>query len=136
MSTPRCIDSFRDEYSFLSNFYVCFASPGTTVEHRFQAAKAANPMDQETILATYTPADAKRLGRYVRMIPEWDSVKLSVMEKLLREKFANPDLKARLLATGDAILVEGNTWGDKYWGMCNGVGENNLCKLLMKIRAE
>ena len=31
-------------------------------------------------------------------------------------------------------LVEGNTWGDKVWGVCDGVGENNLGKTLMRIR--
>ena len=43
--------------------------------------------------------------------------------------------------TGDAELIEGNTWHDNYWGVCscskcNGRGKNRLGKLLMKVREE
>lgn len=34
------------------------------------------------------------------------------------------------------INNEGNTWGDKFWGVCDGEGENHLGKLLMEVRAE
>ena len=56
------------------------------------------------------------------------------MEDFLRQKFTDSDLKEKLLATGDAELIEGNHWGDVIWGVCNGIGENNLGKLLMNIR--
>ena len=56
------------------------------------------------------------------------------MEFVLRQKFAHPDLLAMLLATGDMELVEDNDWDDTYWGVCNGLGQNHLGKLLMKIR--
>jgi hypothetical protein len=36
----------------------------------------------------------------------------------------------------DARLVEGNTWNDRYWGVCRGVGQNKLGHLLMKLREE
>jgi predicted NAD-dependent protein-ADP-ribosyltransferase YbiA (DUF1768 family) len=58
------------------------------------------------------------------------------METLLRQKFAHPELRAKLKETNDAELVEGNWWGDRFWGVCRGEGENHLGKLLMKIRAE
>ena len=45
-------------------------------------------------------------------------------------------MASRLINTGDAILIEGNTWGDTYWGVCDGVGENRLGKLLMEVREE
>ena len=48
----------------------------------------------------------------------------------------NETLKTNLLKTGDAMLIEGNTWGDRIWGQVNGVGENNLGKILMRIREE
>ena len=54
----------------------------------------------------------------------------------LRYKFSNPDLKEKLLATGNEELVEGNWWGDQYWGICDGIGKNKLGKLLMKVRKE
>jgi len=59
------------------------------------------------------------------------------METLLREKFSkDPELRAKLLNTGTSKLVEGNTWGDRFWGVCRGQGENNLGRLLMKVREE
>lgn len=61
-------------------------------------------------------------------------MKLSVMRDLLIQKFTHDDLKALLVATGDARLVEGNSWGDRYWGMCDGTGSNHLGQLLMEVR--
>ena len=58
------------------------------------------------------------------------------MEYLLLQKFFIPELREKLLATGNEELIEGNWWGDTYWGVCKGKGENNLGKSLMKIRTE
>ena len=61
------------------------------------------------------------------------------MEEIVRAKFGqNPVLADKLLATGDTLLIEGNTWGDKFWGVDTrvGQGENHLGKILMKVRAE
>ena len=57
---------------------------------------------------------------------------------LLRRKFENPELRAKLLATGNTELIEGNTWGDTFWGaeLRTGRGQNMLGKLIMKVRAE
>ena len=49
-------------------------------------------------------------------------------------KFIGTLLEPLLLATGDAELIEGNNWGDTYWGKCNGQGLNRLGILLMQIR--
>lgn len=142
MTAP--ISNFRGEYRFLSNFFPCdvhaiwnedHVSVGT-VEHAFQAAKAMNRKDFDAICRAEMPADAKRMGRRIVMRSAWDAVKMGIMENLLREKFDNKVLAARLLDTGDAELIEGNTWGDEYWGVCEGKGENHLGKLLMKIRGE
>ncbi len=68
---------------------------------------------------------------------EWESMKLDVMEACVRDKFTrNADLRRRLLETGDAELVEGNTWGDRFWGVCDGEGENHLGRVLIKVRGE
>jgi len=50
----------------------------------------------------------------------------------------NSDLAARLLGTGQMPLVEGNNWGDMFWGVDvkSGKGENHLGRILMKIREE
>lgn len=81
------------------------------------------------------PGDAKRLGRRVRLRPDWESVKDSIMETYLRQKFSSSQLAAQLKAV-DEPIVEDNTWGDRYWGRCNGYGHNMLGQLLEKIKAE
>lgn len=59
------------------------------------------------------------------------------MYEICKAKFTqNEDLKEKLLATGNNILEEGNTWGDRVWGTVNGVGENRLGKILMRVREE
>ena len=59
------------------------------------------------------------------------------MEELVRRKFQSSiSLRLQLWSTGDKELIEGNTWNDTYWGVCNGVGRNQLGKTLMKIREE
>ena len=68
---------------------------------------------------------------------EWDSVKTNWMYEICKAKFSqNEELKSKLLSTGTEYLEEGNTWGDEVWGTVNGVGENRLGKILMKIREE
>jgi ribA/ribD-fused uncharacterized protein len=129
------IDSFRGEYEFLSNFYV--EENGMTAEHWFQALKAAGNGEQAAwVLDSPTPKEAKRRGRLVDLHPDWEDIKIGGMETVLRMKFSNPELKHKLLKTGDEELIEGNWWGDTFWGVCNGVGRNELGKLLMKLREE
>ncbi len=66
---------------------------------------------------------------------DFDEIKVQVMTEINRQKyFGHPRLMQLLKDTGDAILEEGNTWGDVFWGKCDGVGENNLGKILMNIR--
>lgn len=91
----------------------------------------------ETVLTKLNPSEAKRLGRRVRLRSDWEQVKYDVMLDVVRAKFnQHPDLAQKLLATGDEELVEGNDWGDTYWGVCNGRGKNMLGKILMRVRAE
>ena len=81
------------------------------------------------------PAEAKKLGRRVELRPEWEYIKERVMFEIVLNKFnQNPQLAKMLLATGEEELVEGNTWGDRTWGVCDGVGQNRLGKILMKVR--
>ena len=59
------------------------------------------------------------------------------MLNLVRAKFKqNPGLAEKLLNTGERELVEGNQWGDTFWGVCSGKGENVLGKILMQVRLE
>ena len=139
------IDSFMGKYRFLSNFhYAEITFNGwlyPTVEHAYQAAKTTDPALQEVIRLAAKPGIAKRLGKALKtkglMRPDWQSMSLSVMELLVRQKFIrHADLRQMLLDTGDQELIEGNTWGDVFYGVCKGVGENHLGKILMKVRSE
>lgn len=104
-------------------------------EAAFQAMKTQDIAEQLQF-TLLTPQEAKRLGRRIKLRPDWEQVKDGVMEAVLRAKFSDLELRNRLLATGDVELVEGNTHGDTYWGVCDGKGRNMLGKLLMKLRAE
>lgn len=136
------IGEFWNEYRFLSNFYM---SPITwqgkvwpSVEHAYQAAKSTDPDVQEQIRNLPTPGAAKRAGKAVKLRGNWEEVKLRVMLELVLLKFTqSPALADKLLATGNAILVEGNTWGDRYWGVCpphTSNGSNYLGMILMEVR--
>lgn len=131
------IDSFSGQYAWLSNFYPSeIEYEGLlypSVENAYQAAKTLE--DRSKFL--YCEAGvAKRLGKKVRLRGGWEDIKISIMEELLRKKFNIKEFKARLLQTEDNELIEGNYWFDRYWGVCQGVGRNELGKLLMKIRAD
>src|SRR5574339_313496 len=137
------IARFEGKYRFLSNFYPSIvtsyfngeARVAPTVKHAYQAEKASIHAQWSQVLKEKTPGGAKRHGKLVFMRLDWDNVKLDVMERLLREKFSNPTLKKMLLDTGTEELVEGNYWNDTFWGVCRGIGQNNLGKILMKIRS-
>lgn len=141
------IDSFRDEYSFLSNYSASSFTDECgdfypTMEHYFQAQKATNSYDFELVRKAKTPGLAKKYGRQIKIAPDWESVKVDVMRKGLHFKFAIPELRYKLLATGDQYLEEGNTWHDNTWGNCQCprckdiMGKNMLGQLLMQMREE
>ena len=139
-STPECVDRFRGDHAFLSNFHRApfpwCGKEWPTAEACFQAAKTRDEREAERIRNAPTPAAAKRLGRRVDLRPDWEHVKVDVMHSILQAKFAAPALRDALLATGDAELVEGNTWGDVYWGRVDGRGGNQLGRTLMRIRED
>lgn len=134
------IDSFTGQYRFLSNFYPAWVHykgiDYPSVEHAYQAQKTDIPSEQVAISKLSTPAQAKRMGRQVKWRRDWDKVKVGVMRDLLQIKFAQQELLQKLLATGDEQLVEGNWWGDRFWGVCHGEGQNMLGKLLMEVREQ
>jgi ribA/ribD-fused uncharacterized protein len=134
------IEEFQGQYRFLSNFWrVVVTFDGMTfrsVEHAFQAAKTHDRAHRLAIQACIKPGEAKRKGRMVTLRPDWEKVKLEVMLGLIREKFSYPSLWDKLLTTGEAELVEGNDWGDTFYGRCGGTGQNHLGKMLMRVRNE
>ena len=134
----NAIKRFREEYYFLSNFYKCNVRYKeimfTNAEAAFQAQKDLSRTEE---FSNLSPHMARKLGKRVNLRKDWEEVKLNIMEEVLRCKFdQNPSLKEKLINTGDRLLIEGNDWNDTYWGVCRGKGQNNLGKLLMKLRKE
>lgn len=148
----------REVFRFLSHFY---PSPITldgldwpTVEHYYQAQKSDDPAYRAAIRAAVHPGHVKRLaappgaprrfsqgswfrtnGMQVRA--DWSDVKLAIMRRADRAKYdQNPDLRALLLATGDAELVEDSP-REPFWGTGqDGQGLNWAGRVLMEIRHE
>ena len=136
------IDAFRGEYFFLSSFYPAqVACDGLTCQNNeaaFQAQKVLDPEAKKAFTAL-GPKEAKHRGRQVPLRPDWEKVKNGIMEEIVRAKFLqNGDLKEKLLSTGDALLIEGNTWNDRCWGVDkrSRTGKNYLGQILMKVRSE
>jgi len=134
------IESFNGNHRFLSNFYPAPVTRGMfmfpTVENAYQAAKWQSIFTKDFV--HLSPGGAKRrsdeLCKLVTL-EHWDDYKVGVMQALLLKKFHVNTYNAHLLnLTGDAELIEGNTWNDTFWGVCNGVGENRLGLMLMDIR--
>ena len=136
------INSFTNEYAFLSNFYPV---PGgitvgkhtfLSVEHAYQALKCPEELRDERWNKYFncTSGQAKRLGKQLPLRSDWSTIKDNLMTELCSLKFNEPSLAKLLLSTEDEELIEGNWWGDTYWGVCNGQGQNKLGKILMSIR--
>lgn len=139
------ITAFSGEFAFLSNFYprpvTLDGETYPTAEHAFQALKTLQPAERLRVRETPTPYAVKRLGKRVTLRDDWDTLRFEVMERVVRAKFSDPALAARLRETGERALIEGNRWRDTTWGCVrakNGEwrGQNNLGKILMKIRSE
>ena len=134
------IDRFIGDFAFLSNFY-----PSTiryegilykTIEHAYQAYKTLDESERNIVRSAKTAGEAKKLGRSVTLRSNWDKIKINLMREFIKLKFENPLLREMLLATGEADLVEGNYWNDKFWGVCRGQGENWLGKILVETRTD
>lgn len=135
---PETITEFRGEYYFLSNFYSApVVFEGVRYENNEAAFQAAKCSSRKHEFCGLNPSEAKCLGRQVKLRPDWEQVKDDIMYRICKEKFTqNRDLRAKLIDTKDAKLVEGNNWNDRIWGVCGGIGENRLGKILMRVRDE
>ena len=131
-----------EEYKFLSNFYYApFSLDGNiwpTIEHYYQAAKTNDDLTQTRIRELSTAAEAKAIGQNVKLRPDWEEVKIPIIRRAVRAKFLqNENLASKLVETWEKVLIEYAPWGDRFWGIDKaGVGENNLGKVLMEVRAE
>lgn len=139
------VHEFRGKYHFLSNFYVTPVMYKDTLypssEHAYMSAKSTDPVWKSYCSNNnISPGNVKRESKHIKLVDNWDRIKLIVMEDVLRSKFENVHMKKLLLETGNQNLQEGNYWNDKFWGVdlkeSPNMGENNLGRLLMKIRDE
>ena len=153
------INSFSGDNRFLSNFYLApielwgITFPST--EHAFQWSKTNDPKEKEAVLwvtvefqdkilrTPTTPGQAKREGNKVTMREDWPTVRIPIMTEVNRAKYSqHPELAAKLKATDEALLIEGNTWCDNTWGSCtcpkcvHKIKNNFLGKIEMMIRGE
>lgn len=129
---------FRDDYAFLSNFYDAPVEyEGLVFQNNEAAFQAMKNPAQAHKFTDIGAKSAKRRGRQVELRNDWEHVKECIMYEICLAKFTqHPDLKEKLLATGDKFLTEGNYWGDTEWGICGGKGKNKLGKILMRVREE
>jgi hypothetical protein len=135
------IESFLEGYRWLSNFapvrIVLGGFEYPSVENAYVSAKCNDPAWKHKCSSPkFTPGMAKREGRSITLTPDWETIKDEVMFKCLQQKFSQQPYMWLLLSTKDQVIQEGNTWGDKYWGvdLATGEGENKLGKMLMQIR--
>ena len=133
---------FRDNYDFLSNFYECSVKWGgityRNTEAAFQASKCTGINEHMRVqFTTLTGSEAKKLGRKVPIRMDWEQVKVGIMHDIVYCKFKqNLDLAKKLIDTGNIEIAEDNTWGDRFWGKCKGIGKNVLGIILMQVREE
>lgn len=133
----------KGQWGFLSNFFFATVHLGEFVyltnEHYFQSKKFEGTEWEHYIRNLSSPADTAREGKR-RDLPlriDWERVKEQIMLDGLRHKFnAYGELKNKLLATDDALLIENSPY-DYYWGCGrDGSGKNRLGHLLMVLRSE
>jgi ribA/ribD-fused uncharacterized protein len=149
-------DALRVDSRAAASTHPTFPVTAATVEHAFQALKAIHADWFIEVMLAPTAAQAREIGKRqipkTSLRPDWDQVRVPIMRELVRIKFEELILRARLLATGERELVEGNSWGDRFWGavptemaagervaaQVNGlkyVGENWLGRILMERRS-
>lgn len=146
------VKEFRGDYFFLSNFFMAsFLWRGVEYpagEYAFSDAKKLALEDAyltdmtahtEKVLAAKDCKAAKDVGRAAKIdVKHWDDIKPQIMREIVHARFANNlsdfDMVGGLINTGAMMLVEGNNWGDTFWGRCNGKGFNTLGALLMEER--
>ena len=132
---------FKDEFRWLSNFVeVEVEWEGRrykSVEHAYQSAKSLDKEWKRFCASDVSSGKVKRASRRIEIRADWEAIKKSVMKNLLIQKFSDERYRSLLLATGNTYIIEGNTWGDTFWGvdLYSGEGKNILGLLIMEIRS-
>ncbi len=137
----RNIKGLFGEYRYLSNFEVC----DVIIDGELYGSAEAAYMAQKTLnqevrnlfkkSREITPIEARKLGQIIEIRPDWKDFKIEAMTQAILSKFnINKHLTEKLLSTGDKYIEETNHWNDQFWGVCNGIGENHLGRILMRVR--
>jgi len=135
------IKEFQGSYRWLSNFapvkIILENIEYQSVEHAYMSAKS-DDKDWKIFCSNIqnTAGDVKRRSKTIKLKEDWNNIKLEIMFECLKQKFSQEPYKTKLLETKNDYIQEGNNWNDKFWGVClkTNKGENNLGKLIMKIR--
>lgn len=131
------IYQFHGQYRWLSNFSL--VNPGITyngvqyktVEHAYVAAKFPKDKVPHSFLSECSPGEAKRAGRNIILPADWETRKVVVMKDFIRQKFyIDVSMRNRLVGTGRCKIIEGNSWGDEFWGVTEN-GRMMLKKMLL-----
>lgn len=138
------IKGFQGQYRWLSNFWPCIiiydGVEFKSTEAAYQAAKF--PKEWWGTFSKFSGTEAYKAKNLAKIhkdsiVEGFHLYKLNVMEELSYLKYSSKNLilQNKLIATGSRYLEETNSWKDTYWGVCNGIGQNNLGKILMEVRA-
>jgi ribA/ribD-fused uncharacterized protein len=146
---PDAISSFTNTFECLDPSYLCNVcipgqeeSPYPSFEHALQAIKFPNSNTIRSLIRQCeTVKDAKNIvsKNNDSINVNWKDTIVANAEKLLRDKFIrNKSLRSVLLSTKRKEIIFANDYGDQFWGVSKpeGKGQNNLGKLLQKIRSE
>lgn len=137
------ISLYRGEFRFLSNFWLVDIVYGgrmwPSVEHAFQAYMTNDEAMRQKIHSMINPSDVKKESQKedFPLRNDKEEIQLFLMSELIKRKFSvkdHPELAYKLFLTDPLLLIEGNNWGDTYWGICGNIGYNNLGKLQMQQR--
>ena len=136
------IAGFFGPFRWMSNFFplkngvVLDELMFPSVEHAYQAAKW--PINLREQFVGISSAQSKKLGKLAPRFnsKKWNKNKYEIMYGLNWQKYQNNrDLQEKLVMTDGYTLEERNHWGDTDWGTdVDGIGDNNLGKILMRIR--
>lgn len=129
---------FKNDFAFLSNFYICEISYKGLIYSSAEAAFQAQKEHNDFFKAPYqymNPAEAKRAGDSVTR-DDWDKIKDQIMYEVVKAKMEQNEGMIEMLVAIEGPIVKENNLNDTYWGVCNGVGQNKLGKILEKIRQE
>lgn len=137
------IRDFRGEHSFLSNFAECFIWLRGVLYHSVEAAfqSEKNPSAEWKKFCSdnkrNSVAAIRAAGRMIKLRSDWHNVKDAVMEYCVKQKFKQEPFRSKLLdIPNDCFIVEGNTWGDTYWGADLRMGgRNKLGNMIMQLKA-